>query len=125
MVVGEGKVRQKNSTGDRRRTYWTLPMDHFFIDLLLDQALKGNKLGQTFIAQAWTEMTTSFNTVFKSRYEKDVLKNRYKHLRKQFNEINDLLKQDGFSWDESRDMLTAEDCVWDAYTKVNNFEFYT
>ncbi|OWM86815.1 hypothetical protein CDL15_Pgr015851 [Punica granatum] len=114
---GEGKDSQNRPSGDRTRTYWTPPMDRYLVDLLLDQLLKGNKLGQTFITQAWTEMTASFNTTFRSKYERDVLKNRYKHLRKQFNEIKNLLKQDGFSWDESKEMLTAEDPVWDAYTK--------
>lgn len=94
-------------------------MDRHVIDLLLDQTLRGNKLGQTFITQAWTVMVAHFNANFQSNYEKDVLKNRYKYLRKQFNEIRNILKQDGFSWDEAKEMITADDQLWDAYIKVN------
>lgn len=112
-----GKARDKSCTSDRTRTYWTPPMDRYLIDLLLDQALKGNKLGQTFITQAWTIMVAHFNANFQSNYEKDILKNRYKYLRKQFNEIRNILKQDGFLWDEAREMITADDQLWDAYIK--------
>ena len=96
-------------------------MDRCLIDLLLDQVHKGNKIGQTFISQAWNDVVTLFNTKFKSQYDRDVLKNRYKHLRRQYNDVKTLLEQDGFSWDETREMVTAADHVWDAYIMVNFF----
>ncbi|XVF89419.1 hypothetical protein PTKIN_Ptkin19aG0129000 [Pterospermum kingtungense] len=105
------------SASDRTRTFWTPPMDRYLIDLLLDQVQRGNKLGQTFITQAWVDMVTSFNIKFGSHYDKDVLKNRYKHLRRLYKDIKILLEQSGFSWDEGRDMVTADDSVWDAYIK--------
>lgn len=118
MNVGERRISQIPSGGDRTRTYWTPPMDRYLVDLLLDQVHRGNKLGQTFIAQAWVDMVILFNTKFGSNHDKDVLKNRYKHLRRQYNDIKFLLEQSGFSWNEARDMVTAEDSVWDAYIKV-------
>ncbi|KAF4359328.1 hypothetical protein CsatB_020170 [Cannabis sativa] len=114
---GEGKGSQASCVGDRTRTYWTPPMDRYLIDLLLDQVHRGNKLGQTFISQAWMDMATSFNTQFKSCHDKEVLKNRYKHLKRQYNDIKILIKHNGFSWDESREMILAEDHIWDAYIK--------
>ncbi|KAM7459599.1 hypothetical protein LguiA_036593 [Lonicera macranthoides] len=104
---------------ERSRTYWTPPMDHYLIDLLLDQVHRGNRIGQTFIGQAWNEMVTSFNANFKSHHDKDVLKNRYKHFRRHYNDVKILLEQTGFSWDESREMVTAKDHIWDAYIKVH------
>lgn len=104
---------------ERSRTYWTPPMDRCLIDLLLDQVHKGNKIGQTFISQAWNDMVASFNAKFKSHYDRDVLKNRYKHLRRQYNDVKVLLEQNGFSWDETREMVTAEDHVWDTYTTAH------
>ncbi|KAK2980872.1 hypothetical protein RJ640_003062 [Escallonia rubra] len=94
-------------------------MDHYLIDLLLDHLHRGNRIGQTFISQAWTDMVMSFNAMFKSHCDKDVLKNRYKHLRRHYNDIKILLEHDGFSWDETREMVTAEDHVWDSYIKAH------
>ncbi|XP_039019127.1 uncharacterized protein LOC120150502 isoform X1 [Hibiscus syriacus] len=109
--------RKGNVTSDRTRTFWTPPMDRYLIDLLLDQVHRGNKLGQTFLTQAWVDMVTLFNVKFGSHYDKDVLKNRHKHFRRLYNNIKILLEQSGFSWDEAKDMVTAEDCVWNAYIK--------
>ncbi|PON85084.1 Myb/SANT-like domain containing protein [Trema orientale] len=119
LKAGEGKGNQASSVGDRTRTYWTPPMDRYLIDLLLDQAHRGNKLGKTFISQAWIDMVASFNVQFKSCHDKDVLKNRYKHLKRQYNDMKVILEQSGFSWDESREMILAEDHVWDAYIQVH------
>ncbi|EEF46860.1 conserved hypothetical protein [Ricinus communis] len=114
-----GNASQTLSNNDRTRTYWTPPMDRYLIDLLLEQVHRGNKLGQTFISQAWTDMVASFNVKFQSHHDKDVLKNRYKHLRRMYSDIKNLLENSGFSWDSTREMITAEDHVWDAYTKAH------
>ncbi|KAJ1382528.1 Myb/SANT-like domain [Sesbania bispinosa] len=107
-VPCEGKGSRNSSGTDRTRTCWTPAMDRCLIDLLVEQAKRGNRLGQTFISQAWNDMTTSFNEQFKSQYDKDVLKNRYKHFKKQFNDVDNLLQQDGFSWDDTREMVHPE-----------------
>ncbi|KAJ4834340.1 hypothetical protein Tsubulata_037539, partial [Turnera subulata] len=72
---------------------------------------RGNKFGQKFISQAWADTATSFNVKFQSYYDKYVLKNRYKHLRRLYNDVKSFLENDGFSWNETREMITAEDHV--------------
>ncbi|KAJ8751788.1 hypothetical protein K2173_025974 [Erythroxylum novogranatense] len=119
MKDGEAKGNQIVTVGDRTRTYWTPLMDRYLIDLLLDQVHRGNKVGQTFISQAWSDMVASFNFKFHSNHDKDVLKNRYKHMRRLYNDINNLLGNSGFSWNETREMIVADDHVWDAYTKAH------
>lgn len=104
---------------DRSRTYWTPTMERYFIDLMLEQMNRGNRMGHTFNKQAWTDMLLVFNAKFGSQYDKDVLKSRYTNLWKQFNDVKNLLGQNGFSWDETREMVVADDYVWNAYLKVN------
>lgn len=94
-------------------------MDRYFIDLLQNQALIGNKIGHELTTEAWVELTRLFKAKFGSQYDDSILKNQFNHLRARYNDIKFLLEQSGFSWDETRDMVTAEDCVWDSYTKVN------
>ncbi|KAF5785290.1 putative Myb/SANT-like domain-containing protein [Helianthus annuus] len=109
---------QKNS--DRLRTIWTLEMDRYFIDLMLEQVEKGNRIDDhLFSKKAWKHMTTLFNTKFKFHYEKDVLKNRHKTLRNLYKAIHNLLSLNGFSWDRTRHMVTADNQVWDDYIKVH------
>ncbi|KAK2965218.1 hypothetical protein RJ640_019973, partial [Escallonia rubra] len=103
----------------RTRTYWQPPMDRYFIDLMLDHVQKGDQIDGLFHKQAWMEMTTSFNARFGFKYETDILKNRYKTLRRQYNLIKNLLELDGFMWDETRQMVTADDWVWQDYIKAH------
>lgn len=115
---GEGMAGQVPTSNDRSRTYWTPTMERYFIDLMLEQLHRGNRMGHTFNKQAWTDMLTMFNAKFGSQYDKDVLKSRYTNLWKQFNDVNNLLHQSGFSWDESRQMVFADDFAWNSYIKV-------
>lgn len=107
------------SGSDRLRTIWTPEMDRYFIDLMLEQINKGNKFNDhLFSKRAWKQMTSFFNAKFNFHYEKDVLKNRYKTLRNLYKAVKKLLDQKGFSWDERRQMVTADNNVWDEYIKV-------
>lgn len=113
-----GIRHQRNS--DRLRTIWTPEMDTYFINLMLEQVGKGNRIDDhLFSKRAWKHMTLLFNTKFKFHYEKDVLKNRHKTLRNLYRAINNLLSLNGFSWDHTRQMVTADNNVWDDYIKVH------
>ncbi|XP_021672829.2 uncharacterized protein At2g29880 isoform X2 [Hevea brasiliensis] len=108
------------STGSNRtRTYWQPPMDRYFIDLMLEHMRKGNQIDGVFRKQAWMDMITSFNAKFGFNYDVDVLKNRYKTLRRQYNVIKNLLELAGFTWDDTRQMVTADDYVWQDYIKTH------
>lgn len=116
---------QSNTGNDRSRTYWTPTMERYFIDLMLEQMHIGTRIGHTFNKQAWTDMLTVFNAKFGSQYDKDVLKSRYTNLWKQFNDVKNLLSQNGFSWDETRQMVVADDYLWDSYIKVHFFSVHS
>lgn len=102
----------------RSRTYWQPSMDHYLINLMLAHVHKGNRVDGVFSKQAWMEMISSFNENFGFDYGVEILKNRYKTLRRQYNVIKNLLLLDGFVWDETRQMVTADDCLWQDYIKV-------
>ncbi|KAM7275277.1 hypothetical protein ACFE04_017143 [Oxalis oulophora] len=104
--------------GGRHRTFWTPEMDRYFIELMVDQVNKGNKLNDhLFSIKAWNLMSASFNANFNHHYDKDILKNRYKTLRNLYRAVHSLLSEDGFTWDSNRQMVTADDLIWDQYIK--------
>ena len=77
---------QMRASSNRTRTNWTPAMECYFIDLLLDQVHRGNRMGHTLKKQAWTDMLT-VQCHFGSPYDKKVLKSHYTNLWTQFNEL--------------------------------------
>ncbi|XWS36141.1 hypothetical protein CRYUN_Cryun20dG0059200 [Craigia yunnanensis] len=72
-----------------------------------------NQIDGVFRKQAWIEMIASFNAKFIFNYAMDILKNRYKTLRRQYNVIKNLLELDGFACDDASQMVTVDDSVCD------------
>ncbi|GFY91961.1 hypothetical protein Acr_08g0003570 [Actinidia rufa] len=75
---------QTATSSERLRTYWMPTMERYFIDLMLDQMHRGNRVGHTFTKQAWADMLVLFSAKFGSPHDKDLLKNRYSTLWKQY-----------------------------------------
>ncbi|XP_057424498.1 uncharacterized protein LOC130718063 isoform X2 [Lotus japonicus] len=123
QVVNTGSGREgvyHSSDGDEYvRGSWTLLMDCYLTDLLLNQALKVNNSSHDFTFEAWCDIVTSFCVKFGSHYTKEDLKNRQKYLEKHFDDLKVLTKQSGFAWDGKQEMVMAEDEVWNSYTKVH------
>lgn len=106
---------------DHLRANWTPSQDEYFLELMLSHVHKGNKTGKAFSRQAWADMIEQFNTKFGFKYDVDVLKNRHKRFRKQYNEMKMLVSQSGFRWDGKLNMVIADDKTWDEYIKVHTF----
>ncbi|XP_026393463.1 L10-interacting MYB domain-containing protein-like isoform X1 [Papaver somniferum] len=107
----------QSSNPQTGRTTWTPPMDRLFIGLMEDQVQKGQLLDGQFNKYAWTHFVDNFKQSFGSSFTKDVLKNRMKTLKKNYVAVSTLRGQSGFGWDQSREIVTADDAVWDDYIK--------
>ena len=119
-LIGNEAYGLDPSSNGRQRTDWTLEMDQYFIELMLDQVGRGNKVANTFNKEAWTDMLALFNAKFGPQHGKRVLRHRHKKLSKYYTDVTNLLKHGGFSWNETQQMIIADDHVWDAYTKVHS-----
>ncbi|KAL1331813.1 L10-interacting MYB domain-containing protein isoform X1 [Arachis ipaensis] len=104
---------------------WSPMMDQFFVELMLNQMHKGNKVGRSFKKKAWVDMTDSFNERFGCHCGKAVLKNRLIVLRRHYFSINVLLSKEGFSWDNAHQKVVADDQVWENCIRVHhNYRIY-
>ncbi|KAI3948923.1 hypothetical protein MKW92_013602, partial [Papaver armeniacum] len=110
----------QSSNPQTERTTWTPPMDRLFIGLMEDQVLEGQLLIGQFSKHAWTHIVDNFKQGFGSSFTKDVLKNRMKTLKKNYVDVSTLKGQSGIEWDQSREIVVANDAVWDDYIKVCN-----
>lgn len=120
-IIGETKDAESPASTDSLVMDWTPSMDRYFIDIMIDQVSGEHKVDEAFNEQAWAYMVTSFNDKFGLHCDKYFLENRYMLFMKQYNDISDLLSYSGFAWNEAQQTVTAEDHVWEAYTKVHFF----
>lgn len=95
-------------------------MERCFIDFMLQKEHKMSRIGYNIDNQAWIDMVAVFKDRFGSKQDKDIFRSHYKRLEKQYLDMKDLLERGGFWWDESEQMITESDDVWDAYIEVQH-----
>ena len=98
-------------------------MDRYLIDLMLQEIHWGNKIDYAPNGPVWNDIYILFQEKFGVQFDESFLKNCCKSLEMFYHGMRDLLEQRGFSWDETLQMVTACDDVWDAYIKVHFTSF--
>ncbi|KAI3889020.1 hypothetical protein MKX03_012453 [Papaver bracteatum] len=78
-------MESESSSAQNGRTTWIPPMDQLFIELMVEQVLNKELLDGQFSKSAWENIVTKFKDSFGPSYNKEVLRNRMKTLRKSFN----------------------------------------
>lgn len=100
---------------------WTESMEHCFVELMVEQINKGNRIGSLFNEEAWVHMVEAFSARWGLQFDKQSLMDQYFYLMKKHDEISNILSQSGFAWDETLQTIIAGNDVWDAYIKVWSF----
>ncbi|KAI3845144.1 hypothetical protein MKX03_019811, partial [Papaver bracteatum] len=78
-------MESESSSAANGRTIWTPPLDQLFIELMAEQVVKKQLLDGQFSKSTWVSIVTKFKESFGPSFNKEVLKNRMKTLRKNFN----------------------------------------
>ncbi|KAK9987805.1 hypothetical protein SO802_028044 [Lithocarpus litseifolius] len=89
----------------RPKVEWTPSRDAYLVELFIEQ----HNLGRT-----------AYNEYKNENLEENQIKNRYNVMKKDYVVVKALLSNTGFGWDETRQMVVADDKVWDSYILVRN-----
>ncbi|XP_026395766.1 L10-interacting MYB domain-containing protein-like [Papaver somniferum] len=100
---------ESSSAQNGGRTTWTPPMDQLFIELMVEQVLEKQLLDGQFSKSAWVNIVTKFKDSFGPSYNKEVLRNCMKTLKKSFNIVSSIRGTSGFGWNKTREIATAPD----------------
>ena len=94
-------------------------MDLAFLDALIEECGKGNRVDGTFTTSVYDNILTILTSAFENHLRKDNLKNRLKTLKDHFGICYDLFHSlSGFSWNPITKMFEAEPEVWEELVKV-------
>ena len=114
------KVTEGN-TGKRETFFWTSHMDDAFIQAMLKEQDKGNRVDGTFTSQAYANMVDELSKTLNKDFNKNHLKNRLKTLKDHFAQCYDIFRGvslSGFAWNSKTKLFEAEDEVWEALIAI-------
>ncbi|RWR87796.1 Myb/SANT-like domain-containing protein [Cinnamomum micranthum f. kanehirae] len=88
---------------------WTPPHDEKLIEVMVDQCREGRGMKGGFTCEEWNLLTQNMKSEFgESIFTKDMLKNRFKTLKKTYANMKAMLDLSGFGWDDTRKLVTTE-----------------
>ncbi|KAB2097517.1 hypothetical protein E1A91_A01G180100v1 [Gossypium mustelinum] len=104
----------------RAKAEWTPSRDAFLVELFTEQHNCGRTAYNEFKNDVIRSVTRDFNKKFGMNLEENQIKNRYNVMKKDYGVVKTLLGHNGFGWDETRQMVVADDKVWDNYIAVRS-----
>ncbi|XP_022763073.1 uncharacterized protein At2g29880-like [Durio zibethinus] len=104
----------------RAKAEWTPSRDAYLVELLIEQHNCGRTAYNEFKNEVIRSVTRDFNKKFGMNLEENQIKNRYNVMKKDYGVVKTLLGHNGFDWDETRQMVVADDKVWDNYIVVRS-----
>ena len=118
VFLVEGENVHSHADNDSSSMHWSLEMDGYFIDLMLEVVGKVKNIDYNDDLM-WTNIIASFKERFGLVFNQDSFRRHFKSLEKQYFDLKNILKQRGFWWDERRHSVIAYDDTWSAYIKVS------
>ncbi|XP_021627819.1 uncharacterized protein At2g29880 [Manihot esculenta] len=104
----------------RPKAEWTPTRDAYLVELFIEQHNCGRTAYNEFKNEVIRSVTHDFNKKFGMSLEENQIKNRYNVMKKEYGVVKTLLSHTGFGWDETRQMVVADDKVWDSYIAVRS-----
>ena len=119
LEVMAKKTAGQGDTLSRDTLRWTDEMDAAFLDALIEECGKGNRVDGTFTTTVYDNTLAALRSSFGNHLRKDNLKNRLKTLKDHFGACYDLFDGlSGFSWNPITKMFEVEQEVWEELVKV-------
>lgn len=102
------------------RKAWTPAHDEYLLELLLEQHNCGKTTYNLFRHEVFKTVTHKLNKKFGLNLEESQIRNRYNVMKKDYGVLKTILDHTGFRWDVNRQIVVADDKVWEKYTAVRS-----
>ncbi|XP_030548517.1 uncharacterized protein LOC115753835 [Rhodamnia argentea] len=97
----------KTIEGKAKHFRWSVPMERMFLEILADEASKGNKPSATFKPSSFARVAQAINDRFGTECEPDHVDNHLRTIKNNWATIQKLRIKSGFQWDHNLKMITV------------------
>lgn len=104
------KQKEKESEGKNFR--WSKPMHATLLEILAEEALKGNKPSNTFKPGSFAKVAKDISEKFVVECKTNHVENRLKTIKTMWTTISKLKNKSGFGWDDEEKMITCPQNVY-------------
>lgn len=116
--VNEAEEQFFSDNSDETIIEWTNEMDDHYVNLMLEQVRRGNKIGSMFTDHAWAWMVTSFNKTFKLTCDRNFLESRFFTLKKEYKDAQHMVDQKNMSRARIHQSTATNNEVSETHIKV-------
>ncbi|KAG8501186.1 hypothetical protein CXB51_003290 [Gossypium anomalum] len=108
------RMGKGNKEGTFKQFRWTKPMEHLFLEILAEEAQKGNKPSNTFKAVSINRVVEAISEKFQVQCDAKHVENHLRTVKKQWQIICTIRGESGFGWDDNMKMITCDRATYDA-----------
>ncbi|XP_012436923.2 uncharacterized protein LOC105763293 [Gossypium raimondii] len=103
-----------NKDGTSKQFRWTKPMEHVFLEILAEEAQKGNKSSNTFRVVSINRVVEAISERFQVQCDAKHVENHLRTVKNQWQIICKIRGESGFGWDDNMKMITCDRATYDA-----------
>uniref|UniRef100_A0A2N9HVQ3 Myb/SANT-like domain-containing protein n=1 Tax=Fagus sylvatica TaxID=28930 RepID=A0A2N9HVQ3_FAGSY len=100
-VTNRTMAKNKEKEGKGSQFRWSTPMNVMLLDILEDEALKGNKPSNTFKPQSFARVAKEISEKFEITCLPDHVSNRLRTIKTTWKTIQSVRNNSGFGWDDN------------------------
>ncbi|KAL5733104.1 hypothetical protein ACOSQ2_032796 [Xanthoceras sorbifolium] len=123
VVVFSRRDRQpaseRSTSHSKPKATWTPGLHEIFVDLCIDETLKGNRPGTHFTKEGWRNIVESFQEKTGLKYDRIQLKNHWDLTKEQWKIWCKLIDTSHMKWDPTTSKFSASEEDWENYIKAN------
>ncbi|XP_016741273.2 L10-interacting MYB domain-containing protein-like [Gossypium hirsutum] len=105
---------KRNKKGTSKQFRWTKPMEHVFLEILAEEAQKGNKPSNTFRAVSINLVVEAISKRFQVQCDAKYVENHLRTVKNQRQIICKIRGESSFGWDDNMKMITCDRATYDA-----------
>lgn len=107
-----------SSSPHKVKAVWTPSLHKIFVDLCLQETLKGNKPGTHFTKEGWRNIVELFNSKSGLNFERLQLKNHWDSTKELWKIWSKLIGTSYMKWNQSNQNFDADEEDWTNYLQV-------